>query len=305
MDWLNYHHLLYFHTVVREGSIVKAAERLSLTPPTISGQIRALEESIGSRLFERQRRRLVLTEMGRTVHRYADEIFGIGRELIEVIRARPGGRPARLVVGVADVMPKLIVRRVLDPVLHMPGGMRLVCREDTSEALLGALAVHELDVVLTDAPMPPDVRVKAYNHLLGESRVSLFAIPALARSLAKRFPASLDGVPHLLPTPQTTLRRSMDQFFSAHGIRPSVVAEFDDSALLKVFGEDGVGVFPAPTVLERDICDRYGVKVVGRLGDIRERFYAISVERRLTHPAVVAMTEQARAELFQEGDRRG
>ncbi len=305
MDWLNYHHLLYFHTVVSEGSIVKAAERLSLTPPTISGQIKALEDAIGERLFERQRRRLVLTEMGRTVHRYADEIFGIGRELLEAIRARPAGRPARLVVGVADVMPKLIVRRVLEPVLHMPGGMRLVCREDTSEKLLAALALHELDVVLTDAPMPPDVRVRAYNHLLGESRVTLFALPALARSLARRFPASLDEVPLLLPTPQSTLRRSIDQFFAAHRIRPRVVAEFDDSALLKVFGEDGVGVFPAPSVLERDICDRYGVKVVGRLPDVSERFYAISVERRLTHPAVVAMTQQARTALFHDEQPRG
>ena len=300
MDWLNYHHLLYFHTVAREGSIVKASALLSLTPPTISGQIKVLEGAVGAHLFERQRRRLVLTDMGRTVYKYADEIFGIGRELMDVIRHRPAGRPVRLVVGVADVMPKLIVRRVLEPVLHMPGGMRLVCREDTPQHLLAALALHELDVVLTDAPMPPDVRVKAYNHLLGESHVSLFALPALARSLARHFPKSLDGVPVLLPSAHTALRRSLDQFFAAHAISPRIVAEFDDSALLKVFGEDGVGVFPAPSVLERDICDRYGVRVVGRLTDVKERFYAISVERRLTHPAVVAMTVQARTSLFAE-----
>jgi LysR family transcriptional activator of nhaA len=298
MEWLNYHHLLYFWTVAREGSVVKAAEQLRLTQPTISGQLRTLEESLGEKLFERVGRRLVLTDVGRVVYRYADEIFSIGRELLDTLNDRPTGRPYRLVVGVADVMPKALVQRLLAPALALPEGVQLVCREDKTERLLAALAVHELDVVLADAPMGPQVSVKAFNHVLGESGVSLLATRPLAARLKRDFPRSLSQAPMLLPSEHTTLRRSIDQWLSGQDVRPRVIGEFDDSALMKAFGQAGAGVFPSPTVVERDVCRQYGLGVVGRLDEVRERFYAISVEKRLKHPAVVAISEAARHDLF-------
>ena len=302
MEWLNYHHLLYFWTVAREGSVVKAAEQLRLTQPTISGQLRTLEESLGEKLFARAGRRLVLTDVGRVVYRYADEIFSIGRELLDTLHDRPTGRPYRLVVGVADVMPKVLVRRLLAPALALPEGVQLVCREDKTDRLLAALSVHELDVVLADAPMGPQVSVKAFNHLLGESAVSLLAARPLAAKLKRGFPASLHQAPMLVPAEHAMLRRSIDQWLDARGVRPRVVAEFDDSALMKVFGQSGTGVFPAPSVVEQDVCRRYSLSVVGRLEEVRERFYAISVEKRLKHPAVVAISEAARHDLFGNGD---
>jgi LysR family transcriptional activator of nhaA len=298
MQWLNYHHLLYFWTVAREGSVVRAAEVLSLTQPTISGQIRALEGALGEKLFERAGRRLVLTDVGRTVYRYADEIFSLGRELLDTLNDRPTGRPLRLAVGVADVLPKMIVRRLLEPAFRLAEGIQVVCREDRPDRLLAALSVHELDVVLADTPMGPGVSVRAFNHLLGESGVTIFAQRALAARHRKGFPHSLDQAPMLLPTENTVVRRSLDQHFAAIGVRPRVVAEFEDSALLKAFGETGLGLFPAPTVLEKDVCRQNGVAILGRLDQVRERFYAISVERRLKHPAVVAISEGARQHLF-------
>jgi LysR family transcriptional regulator, transcriptional activator of nhaA len=298
MEWLNYHHLLYFWTVAREGGITRASEQLHLTQPTISAQVRALEEALGQRLFERVGRRLVLTEVGQVTFRYADEIFGLGRELLDTLNERPTGRPATLVVGVADVMAKVVVHRLLEPVLGLPGGLHLVCREDKTERLLAALATHELDVVLADAPASPAVSVKAFSHLLGESTVALFGSPALARKLTRQFPESLHGAPLLLPTAATSLRRALDHWLDMRDLRPTVVAEFDDSALMMVFGERGLGLFPAPAVLEREVREQYGVRMVGQLPDVRERFYAISVERRLKHPAVMAISEAARRSLF-------
>ena len=300
MTWLNYHHLLYFWTVAREGSVVKAAESLRLTQPTISGQVRMLEESLGERLFERSGRRLVLTEMGRLVYRYADEIFAIGRELIDTLNDRPTGRPLRLVVGVADVMPKIIVHRLLASALALPEGVQMTCREDKADRLVAALSLHELDVVLSDSPLPPGARIKAFSHLLGESTLTLFASKPLASRLKRSFPKSLDQSPMLLPLENTMLRRSIDHYLGSHGVRPHVVAEIEDSALMKVFGQQGHGVFPAPTVIEAHICRQYGVAVVGRLDTVKERFYAISVEKRLRHPAVVAISEGARQGLFAE-----
>jgi LysR family transcriptional activator of nhaA len=301
MQWLNYHHLLYFWTVAREGSVVRAAEVLSLTQPTISGQIRALEEALGEKLFDRVGRRLVPTEVGRVVYRYAEEIFTLGRELLDTLNDRPTGRPFRLVVGVADVMPKLIVRRLLQPAMALPEGVQLICREDKTERLLGALSMHALDVVLADTPMGPGVSVRAFNHLLGECPVTIFATRPLAAKLRKHFPKSLDGAPLLLPTDNTVVRRSLDQFFDAHELRPRVVAEFEDSALLKSFGEAGAGAFAAPSVIEDDVARQFGVVPVGRLDQVKERFYAISVEKRLKHPAVVAISEGAQQDLFGPG----
>jgi LysR family transcriptional activator of nhaA len=302
MQWLNYHHLLYFWTVVREGSVGRAAETLSLTQPTVSSQLKALETSLGEKLLERSGRRLVPTEVGRMVFGYADEIFGLGRELLDTLNDRPTGRPLRLVVGVADVMPKLIVQRLLAPALRLGSGVHLVCREDKTDRLLVALSTHELDVVLADTPMGAGVSVRAFNHLLGESGVTVFGDKALAAKLRPGFPGSLGGAPMLAPTTNTVMRRSLDQFFGARDIRPRIVAEFDDSALLKAFGESGTGVFPAPSVIEEEVCRSAHVRVVGRLAEVRERLYAISIEKRLKHPAVVAISETARHELFGEGN---
>jgi LysR family transcriptional activator of nhaA len=299
VDWLNYHHLLYFWTAVREGGISKAATRLRLAQPTVSAQIRLLEQALGERLFERQGRTLALTDTGRVVFRYADEIFGIGRELVETLRGRPpGGRPPQLSVGVANAVPKLIVYRLLRPALGGDEPMRLVCREDNADRLLAQLATHAIDVVLSDTPALPTSRVKVFNHLLGESDTTFFAPAALAGRLRRRFPDSLSRTPLLLPATTTTLRRSLDEWFEAERIRPTVVAEFDDSALMKAFGQGAGIAFPGPTAIERDICRYYGVRAVGRTSAVRERYYAISAERRLSHPGVLAITSAARDDVF-------
>lgn len=298
MAWLNYHHLLYFWTVARLGSIARATEELHLTQPAISAQLRTLERSLGEKLFVKSGRHLVLTDVGRLVFRYADEIFTTGRELQETLAGRPSGRPARFTVGVADAMPKLVTWRLLEPALHGPEPVRLVLREDKPERLLADLAIHELDLVLADAPVPPLVKVRAHSHLLGECGVTIFGPPALARAHRRRFPRSLDGAPFVLPADTSVLRRSLDQWFDAEGVRPLVVAEIEDSALIKVFGQGGLGLFAAPSVVEREVRREYGASVVGRIEAIRERFYAISVERRITHPAVLAITHAARHDIF-------
>lgn len=298
MEWLNYHHLLYFWTVVREGGISKAADTLRLSQPTISAQVRQLEESLGERLFQKQGRTLVPTDVGRLVFRYADEIFGIGRELMETLRGRPAGRPLQLTVGIANAVPKLIVYRLLRPVSQGPEAVHLVCREDIAERLLAELATHALDVVITDAPAPANVRVKAFSHLLGESDTAFFAPTAMAARLRRRFPASLRDAPVVLPTANTTLRRDLDEWFEKENLRPRVVGEFEDTALMKVFGQGAPAVFPAPAAIEQDICRFYGVRVVGRTSAVRERYYALSVERRLKHPGVLAITSAAREEVF-------
>lgn len=294
LPWLNYHHLLYFWTVVREGSVVRAAEKLRLAQPTVSSQVRALEHALGERLFTRVGRRLVPTDVGQVVYRYADEIFSLGREMVDTVRGRGAGRPARLVVGVADALSKLIAYRLVAPVLALPGPIRVVCREGPTEKLLAQLALHEVDVVLSDTPVPPTVRVKAYNHLLGECGLTFFAAPRLARRLRRRFPASLAGEPFLLPGEGTVLRRQLEDWLQQAGVRPSVVGEFDDLALMKVFGENGVGAFAAASAIEPEIRRQYRVVPIGRVESIREQFYAISAERRLKHPAVAVIVEQGR-----------
>lgn len=298
MDRLNYHHLLYFWTVVREGGVARAAQRLRLAQPTISGQLRVLESTLGEKLFERSGRRLVLTEVGRLVHRYADEIFSLGQELSDVLRGRPGGRPVRLTVGIADVVPKLIAHRLLAPALEQKEPVRLEVREDSHERLLAELSVHGLDLVITDAPVAPATRVRAFNHLLGETPVAMFGTPKLAARLRRNFPRSLEGAPVLLPAANTALRRGLEAWFESIGVRPRVVAECDDSALLKVFGQRGLGVVPAPEAIASAVRRMYGVVPLGRAGRLRESYYAITVERRLVHPAVVAIGEAARREVF-------
>jgi LysR family transcriptional activator of nhaA len=236
--------------------------------------------------------------VGRVVYRYADEIFTLGRELVDAVRGRPTGRPARFLVGVADVVPKLIAYRLLEPALRLPEPVQVICREDKPERLLADLAIHELDLVLSDVPISPGVNVRGFNHLLGECGVTLFATPAIAARQRRGFPRSLDGAPFLLPTGNTVLRRSLDAWFEARDVCPRVVSEFEDSALLKVFGQSGLGIFPAPSVIEAEVRKQYGVAVVGRIEEVRERYYAISVERRLKHPAIVAISETARQQVF-------
>lgn len=295
---LNYHHLKYFWMVAEEGSITKASQRLRLAQPTISTQIRTLEESLEVELFDRSGRGLVLTDAGRVVHRYADEILALGRELVDVLNDRPVDRPLRLAVGLAFVVPKLIAYQLLRPALELATGVVVECYEDKVDRLFALLASHELDLVISDAPLGPGVAVKAYNHPLGESATSFFAARPLALQLRRGFPGSLDGAPYLIPMSGSAMRRELEHWFDSLGIRPRVVGEFDDSALLKVFGQSGVGAFAAPSVIEKQVCQQYRVQVIGRTDEVTERFYAISPERKVKHPGVLAISEGARTELF-------
>jgi LysR family transcriptional activator of nhaA len=296
---LNYQHLLYFWVVAREGGVQRATRVLNLAQPTISGQIRVLERQLGEKLFARRGRQLVLTDVGQVVYRYAGEIFGLGQELRETLAGLPSaGRPARFAVGVTDSMPKLTTFRLLAPALDPPGRFRPVLRVGKADQLLAALAAHALDLVLTDVPLPPSLPVRAFSHLLGECGVTVFAAPALAARLRRGFPGSLDGAPWVLQGADTALRRSLDAWFAEAGVRPEIAAEVEDVALLQVLGQQGLGVFAAPSVVEAEIRRAYGVRTVGRLDAVRERFYAVSAERRLEHPGVVAVSEGARRGLF-------
>ncbi len=298
LEWINYHHLLYFWVVAREGGLVAAGKVLRLSHPTLSAQIHTLEDQLGEKLFMKVGRKLALTEMGRVVFRYAEEIFTLGREMLDTVKGRSSGQPIRLDVGIVDVVPKLVVRRLLQPALALAEPVRIVCYEDSYEKLLADLALHTLDIVIADAPVPSGSSVKAFNHFLGETGVSFFGTKALSKAYRRGFPKSLDGAPMLLPLENSLLRRALNQWFERNDIKPRAVAEFEDSALLKVFGADGVGIFAGPTAVEKEVAKQYGVQVIGRADNVRERFYAVSVERRLKNPAVVAISEMARQELF-------
>jgi LysR family transcriptional activator of nhaA len=299
MEWLNYHHLLYFWVVASRGGIVRASKELRLAHPTISGQIHRLEETLGEKLFSRRGRQLELTEAGRVAFRYAEEIFSLGREFLDTLKGRASGRPLRLVVGAADVLPPSLVRRFLEPAFRLAGPIRVICRADKSvEEFLAEMALHRLDVVIADGPAGPGAAIRTFNHLLGECGTSFFASPKLAASTRSRFPDSLDAAPFLLPGAPSTVRRSLEQWFESVDVRPQVVAECDDSALIKDFGEEGMGIFAAPTVIEAEVLQHYRVKVIGRSPAVRQQFYAISAERRIKHPAVVAICEAARQNIF-------
>ncbi len=295
---LNMKHLRYFWAVASHGSIARAAEALHLTPQTISGQLRELEHQVGSKLFSRDGRGLALTETGRLVYTYADEMFQLGSELQDVLDGHTPGFALNIKVGIAMVVPKLLAYRVLEPVLKMPDTVRLICHEAPLVDLLAELAVHKLDVVLADSPISPGMNVRAYNHALGESGISFFAVPEQAPLLRADFPQSLDGTRMLMPSAGSSLRRNLENWFERHDVNPLVVAEFEDRALMKVFGERGTGVFTTPTTVEQDVLNKYGVEVIGRTEEISESYFAISAERRIKHPAVSAITEAARNELF-------
>lgn len=298
MRHLNFQHLLYFWTVAKEGTIAKACEILFLTQPTISAQLRSLEKEVGAKLFSRVGRNLVLTEMGTTVFQYAEEIFSIGRELQETVSGKPVGRTRKLVVGIADILPRMVAYRLLEPVLKLKDPVQLICYDDKTEKLLARLALNELDVVLSDVPATPLIKIRAYNHLLGECAVSIMGNAKLVDTYRKGFPKSLDGAPFLMPMEGSSLRRSLDQWFDSIDARPEIRGEFADCDLFEAFGSVGAGLFVIPTVVEESVCQQHPVKVLGRIDAIKERFFAISVERRLKHSAVVAITDAARTQLF-------
>ncbi len=298
MRHLNYNHLKYFHEVAHQGSVKKAAETLHLTPQTISGQLRQLEDTIGQPLFDRVGRRLLISEMGHLVLEYADEIFAIGTELSQVVRGQVNVGPSMMSIGIVNSMPKLIAQRIIEPSLGTDNPIRIRCHEASLEQLLSELSVHKIDLVLSDQPMPAGLRLKAYNHQLGESGLSFFCQKKLARRYKAQFPQSLNQAPMLLPSRHSALRRRLDEWFDQQDLAPEIIGEFDDSALMKAFGQSGSGLYVAPTAIENEVCAMYGATCVGRTSEIVEQFYAISPERRIKHPSVAHILEAARHELF-------
>ncbi|MBU0991854.1 MAG: transcriptional activator NhaR [Proteobacteria bacterium] len=297
MEWLNYHHLLYFWHVAQEGSLTRACEKLRLSPSTVSGQIRRLEEAIGRKLFSKSGRNLVMSEDGLIVFRYAEEIFSLGRELMDTLNDRPVGKPLRITIGVADVVPKLVAWRLIQSALKLSEPVQLICRENKPDQLLTELSQHHVDVILTDAPANPQVKVKVFNHQLGKCGIVFLAVKALSGKYSQGFPGSLDGAPLLLPTENTSLRRSLDQYFEGLGVHPRIIGEFEDSALLNAFGQEGLGIFPVPEIILAEVKRQHNVYMVGCAPEVYEYFYAITVERRIKHPAAIAICESARLML--------
>lgn len=297
---INYKHLNYFWEVAKTGSIVRASEKLQLTPQTISGQLSLLEEHFGEALFLRVGRNLELTETGRFVLSYAEEIFSLGGELEEMVQNLPVIRPKVFKVGVVDVVPKSIAYRLLAPALQLPEPIRIICKEGPVDSLLAELALHKVDLVIADTPIPPTVKVRGFNHPLGDCGVSFFATAKLARKLKNNFPQNLNAMPLLVPGEMTVARSQLINWLDGQHIYPHIVGEFDDSALMKAFGRTGTGVFIAPTPIADEVKKQYGVVIIGQTNEIRERFYAISVERKISHPAIVAITETAREWLCAE-----
>jgi LysR family transcriptional activator of nhaA len=295
---LNYKHLHYFWVVAKAGGIARASERLHLTPQTISGQISSFEDMLGYKLFTRIGRHFDLTDAGRMVLSYADEIFTLGEELEGVLHDPTGGRPAHFRVGIAEAVQKVVAYLLLEPALRLPEPPRMVCREGKLVTLLQELAVQRLDIVIADSPIPAAVGIKGFSHLLGECGLTFFATPNLARKYKDPFPNCLDGARLLMPGEDAALRPRLLQWFEKLAIRPRIVGDFDDSALMKAFGQVGIGIFAAPSATTALICQQYGVVAIGHTEAVTEQFYAISVERRLTHPAVVAISAAARQELF-------
>ena len=289
MDWLNYHQLLNFWLVAREGSVQRASELLHVTPASVSIQIRQLERAFGTKLFKKQGRGLAVTEMGEQVASYAAEIFAKGRELMEMVKGRPVGRPAELRVGVRDVMPKLVAFQLLKPALELVQPVRLVCQEGDMSRLISDLAIHKLDVVLSDIALDPLYKVQAYSHQLGESDVVIVGNRDLARRYQRNFPSSLDGAPFLLPTENSVLRRQMERWFSDLNLAPRICGEFADSAMMKIAGVSGLGLLAVPGIIEDDVKRMYRLQQVGVAAGVQEQFYAVSVERRIKHPGVLAI----------------
>jgi LysR family transcriptional activator of nhaA len=298
MDWLNYHHLLYFWHVARDGSVVRAAQNLKLSQPTITSQVRALEKALGQKLFQKKGRYLVLTESGRQVLRYAEEIFALGRELTEVVGRDLPVAQSRFAVGISDSLPKMTTYKLLEPAFLLRPMHRIVMKTDKPERLFAQLADHSLDLLLVDERPRPDAGLRVFTHPLGQTGISIYGTRKLAERYRAGFPGSLHNAPLLVQTTNTSLRRSLDQWFYESELAPHIVGEIEDMAILQVLGQQGMGLFAAPTVVEKELCRQYDVCVVGSLLDVKQRFYAVSVERRLRHPAVVAISKSAREKLF-------
>lgn len=295
MASLNFKHLRYFWMVAKAGSIAKAATQLHLTPHSISAQLGTLEDALGVTLFHRTGRRMTLTEHGERILEHADEIFSLGDRIIDLVQEDAEQSPLPFRIGVADSVPKMMVYRLIEPALQLERPPRLVCRENTLAELLGGLALHRIDMVIADRPMPSGLGIRGYSHLLGESVMAVFAAPSLVERLGSDFPACLDRMPFLMPGEDVAYRPQLMQWFAATGVRPRIVAEFDDSALIKAFGQAGAGAFVAPAVISSHICEHYRVHEIGRIDNLREQFHAITSERKLTHPVMRAISEQARA----------
>jgi len=291
---INYKHLYYFWVVAKQGGITRASERLHLTPQTISGQISQLEGSIGDALFGKAGRNLELTETGRLVLGFADEIFSLGGELEEALRNLPPDRQITFKVGIADVVPKTIAYRLLAPALTLPEPVRIICRENNLANLLAELALHRVDMVIADGPIPPGINVRGFSHVLGDCGISFLAVQSLARTLRKNFPHSLNGAPLLIPSETNLVQAKLLDWLDSLRIYPRIVGEFDDSALMKVFGQAGTGIFITSTPIATEVAKQYGLGIIGSTEAVREQYYAISVERRISHPAVSAVTETAR-----------
>jgi LysR family transcriptional regulator, transcriptional activator of nhaA len=298
MEWLNYHHLRYFWTVARKGGVRKAAEELHVSQPSISAQLRLLEDSVGQELFRRSGRNLVLTEAGHLVLSYADEIFSTGRELMNAVKHRPGIRPLRLNVGLTDAFPKLIAFQILKAVFHCTEAIHLICREGEIGALVHQLQTHRLDIVLADEPASSTLKAKTFNHRLGHSGLTFCAMPSLASKLRRRFPQSLDGAPALLPSENMGMRTVLETWFDAQGIRPRLIGEFEDSALMEVCSSGGRGFTVVHTVVDRAALKHYGLRVIAKVRECGSDFYAITAERRVKHPGAMAITQHAYANLF-------
>lgn len=298
MESLNFHHLHYFWRVVRSGGVSQAARELNVSSPAVSAQLRELQDFLGEPLLTRSGRRLVLTEMGRTVYDYAEDIFSLGRELMDTVRNRPTGRPIRVDIGVADVLPKMIAQWLIEPALNLRESVRIVCREASADQLIARLATLELDVVLSDSPADPSRSVRAYNHPLGESGMTFVGIGKIMKQLRGKFPHCLSGVPMLLPTDNTALRRDLDFWFETKGIHPQIVGEFEDYALLRAFAQSGTAIFPVPSAFIRELRKQDKVIRIGSTQEVKLRFFAISAERKIKHPAVVAICESAKRSLF-------
>lgn len=291
---LNYKHLHYFLIVAREGGIIRASEKLNITPQTISGQLKMLEDSVGEQLFQKSGRNLVLTEAGRMTLEYAEDIFALGKELEDVLHQGIGNRPKEFRVGIADVVPKSIAYKFLAPSLNGPQSLRIICREQDLTELMVELAVHQLDMVIADSPIPSSVNVQGYNHMLGSSSIEFFAEPKLEKKLKGQLPHCLDGMPLLLPSYAAAIRQPVLDWLEENDVSPVIAGEFDDTALLKAFGAGGTGVFFVPSIIATEIRRQYNVLSIGKVAAIKQDFYAISVERRITHPAVKLIRDTAR-----------
>ena len=300
MEFLNFHHLRYFWTVARKGGVRRAAEELGVSQPSISAQLKLLEEALGEKLFRRGGRNLVLTEAGQVVLSYADEIFSAGRELMNAVKQRPGTRALRLTVGMTDAVSKLLAFEILRPAFDFPQQTQVICRQAEIGPLIHQLQAHRLDLVLADEAMGKQTSVKAFNHTLGTTAMTFFVAPALKSALKGAFPGCLDGAPMLIQGSSSAMRQRLDLWLAQHGLRPRFIGEFDDAALLKAFGSEGRGVFMSPSVLEEETCAQYGVRVLGHAPELVEEFFAISVERRISHPCVAAITHAARVKFLRK-----